>query len=258
MNLKDAWLQTVKKKNSILCVGLDPVEHNQKHESPIKDSESKLQWCFDIINEVAPYASAVKVNRNYILDFSRQQTQQLVQHIKKHSMLAIIDHKLADIGETNDSAFYHMQQEGWDATTYCPYPGNIKEAVTQAHNHNVGIIIVTLMSNPEFEPIKNATINGRKMIEFIASESQKAGADAIVIGAPSNKNHIKESELQKLKELFSGLILMPGIGAQGGDAEKVIKLFGDKVIANVGRAITYAKDPGEEAKKYREMLNKLK
>lgn len=96
------------------------------------------------------------------------------------------------------------------------------------------------------------------MIEFIASESQKAGADAIVIGAPSNKNHIKEGELQKLKELFDGLILVPGIGAQGGDAEKVIKLFGDNVIANVGRAIIYAKEPGEEAEKYRDMLNKMR
>ena len=94
------------------------------------------------------------------------------------------------------------------------------------------------------------------MIEFIAFESQKAGADAIVIGAPSDKNHIKEAEIEKLKQLFNGLILMPGVGAQGGDAAKVINLFGNNVIANVGRAIIYAQDPAKEAEKYRDMLNK--
>jgi orotidine 5'-phosphate decarboxylase subfamily 2 len=251
MTLIQKWHQAAQKKNSILCIGLDPADKNQKHDSPIQD---KVQWCTDLITKVAPFAAAIKVNRNYILDLSREQVQQLVNHIQKHGMIAIIDHKLADMGETNDSAFYHMSKEGWDATTYSPYPGNINEAVTQAHKHGIGIIVVTLMSNPEFEHIKNATINNKTMIEFIAFESQKAGADAIVIGAPSDKNHIKEAEIEKLKQLFNGLILMPGIGAQGGDAEKVVKLFGDKVIANVGRAIIYAENPAKEAEKYRDLL----
>lgn len=54
------------------------------------------------------------------------------------------------------------------------------------------------------------------------------------------------------------LVLMPGVGAQGGDAEYILSVFGDNVIANVGRAIMYAHDPVREAVKYRDMLNGLR
>lgn len=174
-------------------------------------------------------------------------------------MVAIDDSKLADIGNTNDSGLYHAEQEGYDAVTYAPFPGNIKEATQQAHARGLGLIALVLMSNPEYEVMKTATVNGMHLYEHIATEVAKHDVDAMVIGAPSVTNHVKDSEVRRVRELAGErLVLMPGIGAQGGDAKYIMEVFGGKVIPNVGRAVMYAANPAQEARQYRDMLNTLK
>ena len=259
MTFMQKWKEAVERKNSILCAGLDPAEYGQRPDTSLPQGASKLEWCLDFVEKVAPFSAAVKPNRNYIRDLSRTETKQLVDKIHELGMLPIDDSKLADIGETNDSGFYHAQLEGFDAVTYAPFPGNMKEAVTQAHGKGLGLIALVLMSNPEFEVMKNATIRGLKGYEYLAVQVAEYGADAIVIGAPSEKNHIKDEEVRRVKEIVGDrLVLMPGVGAQGGDAQYILNVFGDNVIANVGRAVLYAHDPAKEAEKYRDMLNTLR
>ncbi|MBI4152904.1 orotidine-5'-phosphate decarboxylase [Candidatus Woesearchaeota archaeon] len=259
MNFTQKWHQAVQKKNSILCIGLDPAEQRQRNDDTIPRGTSKLDWCLNIIDQVAPFAAAVKPNRKYIKDLSREDVKKITGRIHQHDMLAIIDSKMTDIGETNDAALFHAQQEGFDAITFAPFGGNMKEAVMQAHARNLGLIALVLMSNPEFEQIKNATINGMKAYEFFATQVTECDADGMVIGAPSDKNHITKEEVKRVKAITRNkLVLMPGIGAQGGDAEEIIELFGDNVIANVGRAVIYAQNPAEEARKYKEMLRRLR
>jgi orotidine-5'-phosphate decarboxylase len=201
----------------------------------------------------------VKPNRNFIKDLSKSEVREIVNRIHSHGMVAIDDSKLADIGNTNDSGFYHAEQEGYDAVTYAPFPGNIGEAAKQAHARGLGLIALVLMSNPEYKVMKEATVNGMKMYEHIATEVAKHDVDAMVIGAPSVTNHITDAEVRRVRELAGGrLVLMPGIGAQGGDAQYIMEVFGDNVIANVGRAVLYAKDPAHEASKYRNMLHALR
>src|SRR3989344_6140434 len=247
-SFKDKWAAAVKQKNSLLCVGIDP-----------QDRDDKLQWCISIINAVAPHTSAVKVNRNYILDLSRKETQELVNNIHKQNMIAIMDNKLSDIGSTNDAGFHHAAIEGFDAVTVSPFPGNIEEATAQAHAHNLGIIFLVLMSNPEYTMMKTATIDEKKVYEHIAQQIKKCSADGIVIGAPSQTNHISVEEIKEVKRIIHDCcILVPGIGAQGGDIKPLIELFSDNVIANVGRVIINAANPENEAKRYKEMLNRLR
>lgn len=259
MTFAQRWKETVELKNSILCAGLDPAEYGQRGDGTLPQGVRKLDWCLDFVEKVAPFAAAVKPNRNYIKDFSREDTRTLVSRIHELGMLAIDDSKLVDIGETNDSGLYHSQQEGFDAVTYAPFPGNTREAVNQAHPRGLGLIGLVLMSNPEFEVIKNSTIRGMKGYEYFAFQVAEYGADAMVIGAPSEKNHIKDGEVRRVHEIApEALVLMPGVGAQGGDAQYILSVFGDKVIANVGRAIMYAHDPAREASRYKEMLNMLR
>jgi len=259
-SFKQKWLEIVKRKNTNLCAGLDPAEYGQRPDITIPHGVSKLEWCLDFVEKVAPYSAAIKPNRNYIKDFSRAETQKLIGRIHELDMLAIDDSKLADIGETNDSGFHHAAVEGYDAVTYAPFPGNTREAVGQARAKGLGLIPLVLMSNPEFEPIKNATIRGLKGFEYFAFQSAEYDADAVVVGAPSPTNHIKESEVRRVKEIVGErLVLMPGIGAQGGDAEYIMSVFGGEyVIANVGRAVLGAYRPEKEAMKYRDMLNRLR
>jgi orotidine 5'-phosphate decarboxylase subfamily 2 len=255
----DKWHAAVARKDSILCAGLDPADYWQAAENTLPEKVDKLAWCLDFIDKVAPYAAAVKPNRNFIKDFSQSEVRSIVDRIHSHGMVAIDDSKLADIGNTNDSGFYHADQEGYDAVTYAPFPGNIGEAAKQAHNRGLGLIPLVLMSNPEYKLMKNAQLGDKRLYEHVASEIATHNIDGMVIGAPSPSNHITDSEVRRVRELAGErLVLMPGIGAQGGDAKYILDVFGDNVIANVGRAVLYAKDPAAEAKKYRDMLNGLR
>ena len=244
MTFTEQWHSTVIKKNSILCVGIDPPE-----------MQNKAEWCINIIKSVAPYAAAIKINRNFIHDLSRKETQQIVQSIHQSGMLAISDNKIGDIGSTNEASFHHAAIEGFDAITVSPFPGNITESVQNAHKNNLGIFILALMSNPEFTVIKNAIMSGKKAWEYFVEQSQAAGAEGIVVGAPSEKNK-NIDEIMSIKS--QQLILVPGIGAQGGDVKELINHFGDRIIANVGRSIFTAQNPATEAKKYNDMLNAMR
>ncbi len=253
------WRTAVDRKNSILCVGLDPAEYGQRGGNTLPVGSDKLKWCLGFVEQVAPFAAAIKPNRNYIKDFSRGQTAALVGKIHSLGMLAIDDSKLVDIGETNESGFYHAQVEGFDAVTYAPFAGNTREAAEQAHAKGLGLIALVLMSNPEFETMKTAKIRGMPGYEYFALQAAEYRVDAMVIGAPSPDNHIKDGEVRRVREIAGErLVLMPGVGAQGGDAKHIIGVFGDNVIANVGRAIMYAHDPAREAKNYRDMLNGIR
>ena len=259
MSFAEKWKSTVEKKGSILCVGLDPAEYGQRPDQSLPLGARKLEWCLGFVEKVAPFAAAVKPNRNYVKDLSRTELKTLVDCIHEKGMLAIDDSKLADIGETNDAGFYHARQEGYDAVTYAPFPGNTKEAVTQAHGKGLGLIALVLMSNPEFEVMKNATIRGLKGFEYFAVQVAEYGCDGIVVGAPSPSNHVKDEEVRRVREIVGEkLVLMPGVGAQGGEARYILSVFGDNVIANVGRAILYASDPAKQAEDYRNKLNELR
>jgi orotidine-5'-phosphate decarboxylase len=88
----------------------------------------------------------------------------------------------------------------------------------------------------------------------LAGEARAAGADGVVVGAPSPANHIDEAELAAVAERIGPetVVLMPGVGAQGGDAAGVWRSFDpDQVIVNAGRALMFpagsASAPAEQA-----------
>jgi orotidine-5'-phosphate decarboxylase len=111
------------------------------------------------------------------------------------------------------------------------------------------------MSNPDYRLMKTALINGEPLYRFLAQQSAEAKAAGIVIGAPSPGNHITLDEISEVARILpEALVLVPGIGAQGGDIAPILGIFGQRTIANVGRAIIYAQDPAQEARKYRDMI----
>jgi orotidine 5'-phosphate decarboxylase subfamily 2 len=257
MDFRQKWLAAAQRKNSLLCVGIDPAEVAQRQGKQMPEGVSKTEWTRSIIEAVAPYTAGIKLNRNYFKDISRQAMRALNDHIHALDMVSIDDSKLADIGDTNDAGIYHAKQEGFDAITYAPFPGNTLEAGQQAKAHNVGLIPLVLMSNPEYRFMKSAIINGELLYRFLAHQSAEAQAAGIVIGAPSAGNHITVEEISEVARILpDALVLVPGIGAQGGDIAPILKIFGQRTIANVGRAIIYAKDPAQQAKEYRDMINK--
>ncbi len=283
--LLEKWVLAVSRKNSVLCAGLDPAEYWQGTENTLPEGADKLQWCLDFIDKIGPYAAAVKPNGNFVENLSGEDKKKLVDRIHKHYMVAIWDRKLPDIGNTNDAGWYHSQKFGFDAVTYSPFPGNFEEVATQGHNRGLGVIGMCIMSNPQHKTEKmklvdvtensgdyhiddivemmHPRLGHRKFVPQYVQLARAAAAykwDGVVIGAPSPGNHVSLDEIKCVKSYVGDdmLVLMPGVGAQGGDADNVIKIFGDRVIVNVGRAVLNSKDPAKAAMQYRDMLNGIR
>ena len=289
------WLEAVKKKNSILCAGLDPaVFCMDRGEKGLPLGINKRGWAHDYIKAVAPYCAALKPNIQYWKSSGKQNIlskgdmenlTEITELAHSLDMVVIEDSKLADIGSTNDAGFFYAQQKGVDAVTFSPFAGNMEEAVEQAHARGLGLISMCLMSNPGYEREKNKLVavgdNYEKTDVFfkksasfatgfipqyvqLAHDADRFGVDGIVVGAPSVKNHITDQEIRTVAGYFNGLILVPGLGAQGGEAETLFKYFmPDNLIVNFGRALMLPKgsnstpaQQAETARQYRDMLNK--
>jgi orotidine-5'-phosphate decarboxylase len=249
----DKYIEVAQKKNSILCVGLDPAIPKQRRKNVIS-TETRLEFMRKIVEDVSPYASVIKINRQYVIGLSMDQIREINDLIHQYNMLSIIDHKLNDIGSTNDSAMFWFQKEGFDAFTFSPFAGNIKNATETAHKYGLGIIVLTLMSNPEAEYQKIIKMNGKPFYIYIAEQVNKYNSDGCVIGATG---HITEDNIKRIKTTIGDkkIVLVPGVGAQGGDAGMLIENFGKLALINVGRAIIYSENPGNEARKMQQIFN---
>jgi len=239
-------------KNSVLCVGLDPSPDEVREENI-------LGYCLDIVERTSDYAMAYKPNSQFILfTLKAKELSELNKKIHQKRCLSILDHKLSDIGSSNAAAIYHIRAAGFDALTASPFPGNIKETTDACHRNGLGVIFLALMSNSQAAWIqKESTYNGRPLYHKIAKEAREAGADGLVVGATG---HVTDVEMRTAREIVGStpVFLCPGIGAQGGDIEKVIRSAGQNVLLNVGRSILADPAPGSKAKQYRDLMNKYR
>lgn len=281
---REKWLKAVKEKDSVLCAGLDPAEYEMgRGPKGLPEGTNKAEWAKDYVRNVAPYCAAVKPNFQYWKGEGDVETLKEISKLAHElGMVVIDDSKLADIGSTNEAGVYYAAKRGADAVTYSPFAGNIQEVGEQGEKLGVGIISMCLMSNPQYEAEKNKLVSADLEEEYktrniimvdsaphvkqyvkLAHDANKYGIEGIVIGAPSKKNHIMEQEIETINEYVGEnmLVLLPGVGAQGGEAEKIWEYFGpDNVIVNVGRSLMFPKDLTHEetAKNYRSMLNELR
>ncbi len=240
-------------KNSILCVGIDPAIPSQRNKNIIP-TEDRIEFIKNLVSDVAPYASAIKMNRQYLIGLTIDEIRAINIHIHQNNMLSIVDHKLSDIGASNISAIFWFKEESFDAFTFSPFAGNVLEATQYAHKKELGIFVLTLMSNPEAEYQKQAIIENKPLYLYIAELCNSANSDGNVIGATE---HITSEEVSELHKTLgeNKIALIPGVGAQGGNAKKILYHFERNSLVNVGRAIIYSENPIIEAQKYRDILN---
>ncbi|MDP2926015.1 MAG: orotidine 5'-phosphate decarboxylase / HUMPS family protein [Nanoarchaeota archaeon] len=289
----EKWLEAVEKKNSILCAGLDPPEFEERRKLHVPQGINKEEWSIKFIKAVAPYCAAVKPNQKFWDGIEDAKSlAEVLNYARAEGLVIIYDCKAADIGASNDEQFLNadVSHRRFDAVTLACYAGNIKEAAEQLRKRNLGGIHMCLMSNPDYQREKNMLVQipdeeidedeygldaeiyiGHKVKRYmqLAHDAKKFGLEGIVVGAPSDKNHIKPEEIEKISH-YAGkemLILCPGIGGkQGGDASVLFRYFpGENIIANVASGLMFPNGPNstpEEqaiaAKQYMEELNSLR
>ena len=265
----DRYLRFSDEKDSILCVGLDPSLPRQRSlntipgkylEEAADENEARLEFCLDIIDQTRDFCCAYKPNQQYLWGLTKKQHERLTTAIHKADAISLLDYKLNDIGATTESALFHIHECGYDAITFNPLLGNLQTIVNIAHKRKpqIGIIALTLTSNPEaIRYQKEATTAGKPMYVAIAEDVKKCGAEGCVIGATG---HVTEEDIRtvRAKAGEDKLFLIPGIGAQKGDAEKVIKTAGKNILINVGRAVIYSENPTQKAEQYNKSFNDLR
>ena len=267
------FFNLLEEKKTILCVGLDPALPTQrdkniipsKYVENVDENEARLNFCLNIVEEVKDYCIAAKPNQQYVIGFTKQQHQKLTDTIRKNNMISILDYKLNDIGYTVESGIFHLAECGYDAVTFNPLPGNLGQTIKIAHEfvkrlrgHELGIIVLTLMSNPEAAKyMKEASLHGVPLYLRIADDVKNFGADGCVVGATG---HVTQEDIKSIRVRVGEdkVFLVPGVGAQKGDPVKVIRAAGENLVINVGRSIMYSRNPKEEAKRFCELFNRAR
>lgn len=178
--------------------------------------------------------------------------KKLIQHIHKDypDIPIIIDAKRGDIENTNEAYVKAIFDDlGADATTVHPYLG--KEALQPFLNRaDKGIFVLVRTSNPGAGEFQDLEVGDKPLYQFVA-EHVKAwntnGNLAVVVGATYPE------ELAEVRKIVGDMpILVPGIGAQGGDLEATIKKGLDSnkqgLIINSSRGVIFAEDPRKAAR----------
>lgn len=239
-------------KKSIMCVGLDS-DFARLPKRFYEEQFPQFEFNKWIIDQTHECVSAYKPN----LAFYEAQGMQGWHELKltldyleeKHpEIFTIADAKRADIGSTNEgyvSAIF--DRFGFDAVTLNPYLG--EEALRPFLDRtDKTSIILCKTSNPgsgEFQDLpvgKNKVRLWQVVAERVAEKWNGAGNCMLVVGATYPK------ELKTVRGIVGEMtILVPGIGAQGGDLQAVLKngLTKDRqgLLINVGRSVIFANDP---------------
>lgn len=254
MSFSKLLIDSKEESRSNICVGLDLATYGSRKENTLQRGEDKTKIILNLINNLSASCCSFKVNRQYILDISLSQIQKITSKAHGNGRPIIVDHKISDIGASNEQAFYRFKQEGFDAFTASPFPGNIKEICDRSHSYGLSSIILVLMSNPEAEWMKNSFKNGIPLFQHFARLTNKF-ADGAVVGATG---HVGVNELRIIADEISGkVILSPGVGAQRGEIDKLLAIFKEDIIFNISRAIIYHQNPVDTLNKYNDSVRSI-
>lgn len=246
----------VKKNNSLLCVGLDSdIQKIPKHI--LKLDHPQTTFNKGIIDETADLVCAFKPNTAFYESRglpgieALKRTCDYIREVYPEIPI-ILDAKRADIGSTNEGYVkFAFDWLGADAITLHPYLG--KEALKPfLDRKEKGSIILCKTSNPGAGEFQDDLY--QKVAEHVAKEWNSNGNCALVVGATY------PTELEIVRRIVGDMpLLIPGIGAQGGDVEKTVKAGvdsnGKNAIINATRSIIFADNPREAAQKLRDEIN---
>lgn len=231
--------------DTLLCVGLDP--NPSRFPAELADRpDAILAFCREIVDATADLVCAFKPQIAYFASCGAEdQLEELITYIhEKHPEVPVIlDAKRGDIGSTAE----HYAREAFerykaDCVTLSPFMGfdTIKPYLAY---EGKGAFVLCRTSNKGGDDFQMLTVDGERLFERIArlasSEWNLSGQLGLVTGATY------PAEIASVRRLAPTLpLLVPGIGAQGGDVEACVKAGIDAkkggMVINSGRAILYA------------------
>jgi orotidine-5'-phosphate decarboxylase len=263
--LQHAW----KQQNSLLCVGLDPdgdriPVHLQDQSTPY------FEFCRAIVDATAAYACAFKPQAAHFAAVGREgELAQVIEYIRQTypQHLVILDAKRGDIGST--AAFYAQeayQRYGADAVTLSPYLG-FESVQPYLEYADRGIVVLCRTSNADSDWLQNDKQDAVPVYQRVAQRVQEwntAQQCMLVAGATYPE------ELGRIRAIVGDMpLLVPGIGAQGGDLAAVMQhgmdrngtgllISSSRGILYAGSGQAFAEGAADAARMLKEQINALR
>ncbi len=248
MTFLDMLSAAERQNNSMLCVGLDP--EPTRFPTKLKGDSNKIyDFCAAIVDATADLAIAFKPQIAYFAAHrAERQLERLMEHIRRVAphVPIILDAKRGDIGSTAEQyAIEAFERYGADAVTLSPFMGHDSIAPYLKYRGK-GAFLLCRTSNPGGDDLQNQRLAGLsgepRLYEHIARLAQESwntnGQLGLVVGATY------PAEIERVRALAPTLpMLIPGVGAQGGDAVATVKAGRTAhglIVVSSSRAILYA------------------
>jgi len=250
MHFMQSLHQSWQRNHSLVCVGLDP--EPARFPAHLRDRpDAVYTFCRAIVDATADLACAYKPQIAHFAALRAEEAlERLIAHIHEAhpGIPVILDAKRGDIGSTAQhyasEAFERYQA---DAVTLNPYLGrdSIQPFLDRADK---GVILLCHTSNPGAADLQDLVVEStggerlplyQHLARTIARDWNAHGNCALVTGATWPE------QLAEVRALVGDMpLLVPGIGAQGGDVEAVLRhgrtADGTGLMISSSRAILYA------------------
>jgi orotidine-5'-phosphate decarboxylase len=241
------------RNQSMLCVGLDP--EPTKFPLALRGDASRIyDFCAAIVDATADLVMAFKPQIAYFAAHGAEaQLERLMEHMRRTApeVPIILDAKRGDIGSTAEQyAREAFERYGADAVTLSPFMG-LDSVQPYLKYHGKGAFLLCRTSNPggdDFQPQHLRDVPGQpRLYEHIAALAQgpwnQNGQLGLVVGATY------PAEIARVRALAPTVpLLIPGVGAQGGDASATVQAgwrgnaagTTGPIVVNSSRAVLYA------------------
>jgi orotidine-5'-phosphate decarboxylase len=236
------------RNGSMLCVGLDP--EPRRFPAGLRGDASRIhEFCARIVDATADLVIAFKPQIAYFAAHrAEDQLEKLIAHMRRVAphVPVILDAKRGDIGTTAEQyAVEAFERYGADAVTLSPFMG-FDSVQPYLKHEGKGAFLLCRTSNPGGDDLQNqrlASVDGSPLLyEHVARLAQGPwnlnGQLGLVVGATY------PNEIERVRAIAPTLpLLIPGVGAQGGDAAATVRAgwrADAPIVVNSSRAILYA------------------
>lgn len=236
-----ARLDAALDRRGSLCVGIDPHPALLQAWGLTDDVDGLSAFADVCVEAFGPSAAVVKPQSAFFETYGAAGIavlERTVAACRAAGALVLLDVKRGDIGTTMAAyarAYLNPKSAlAVDAITLSPYlgVGSLQPAFEAIAEHGAGAFVLALTSNPEGAQVQHArTVDGRQVAQAVLDDVAAINAGAaplgsvgVVVGATIGTAEVEFGQL-------NGPFLVPGIGAQGGTAEDVRRIFGDGLAA---------------------------
>jgi orotidine-5'-phosphate decarboxylase len=252
----DRLRAAARERHTLLCVGLDP-----DPDQIAGGAAAALRHCVEVVRQTADHACCFKPNVAFWEQYGPDGWKALLE-LRQHVPVGIpvlLDAKRGDVANTMRAyARALFEVMGADAVTASPYVG--AEALEEFSRYSDrGVYVLCRTSNRGAADLQHLVMDGKPLYLHVAAMAERLSENAhnvgLVVGATAPE------ELAAVRAVSSLPILVPGVGAQGGDVARAVRAAwtGDEASCLIGasRSVLYADKPGQEAARLQAEINSV-